>query len=709
MHECLIRFGESQSTNAFGTYRLWLTAAQHQFWATREKFSNEDVDATFVYGTNRVIYRSGARYSGSPYSAIDYTTPTGALCGYNIDFGSDEPFLGTTGLVLDWPVRDDTDQREQIMFWFLEQFGLPNMYRRYINLHVNGVHRGTIYDDVQQPGSEVVNEWFPSNNQGNLWKTDCWNESNDKGVQFEPCVLDSLENFVSGGIKKVSRYRWSWRPRGGNVNDYSTLFSLVDLVNTNSHYVSSMQAGIDIDQWMRTFVMNDLGAYWDAFGNFNSKNTFLYLPNNDRWKLICWDMDLGLGIHILDPPDAPLFQFSDPTFNRIYGTPALVRPYWAAMQEALTGFFQLQYINPILDAKYAAFKANGIGLSGPADIKTWITQRRAFILTQFAAVDTTFAITTAGGRDFTSTNESVTLAGLAPVTVASFRINGVATPVNWDTVTNWSASVHLLGGTNVFEIDGYDRLGNMVPGSSGTIRISYGGAVEPIASIRINEWMASNQSTMVDPASKSYDDWFELYNAGDSTVDLAGYSLSNSQTTPGKFVIPSGFTLASRAFLMVWANSHPEQSVVGGALHVNFKLSKGGGEIVLFDPLGRQVDDIIFGPQLPDVSEGRWGDGELGGSFVLSAPTPGSSNLEPPPGTVAFGLHVAAGGGPGSVVLIWQGLAARQYQVQYRGQLVSDTWQALGDPIPSGGGQISFTDNLSASDGSRFYRIALLP
>ena len=709
-HECLVRFGEVPSGNAYGTYRLWLTAATHQYWSDREKFSNEDVDATFVYGTNRVVYRAGSRYSGSPYSAIYYTTPTGALCGYNIDFPATEPFLGTTGVVLDWPIRDDTDQREQIMFWFLEQYGLPNMYRRYINLDVNGVHRGSIYDDVQQPGGEVVNEWFSSNNQGNLWKTDCWNESTDQAVQDEPCVLNSLQNYVSGGVKKVSRYRWSWRPRssGSSANDYSTLFSLVDLANTNSQYAANMQAGIDIDQWMRTFAMNDLGSYWDAFGNFNSKNTFLYLPANDKWKLICWDMDVGMGV-VRDPPDAPLFEYSDPTFDRIYGTPALVRPYWAALQEALNGFFQLQYINPILDAKFAAFQANGIGLNSPADIKTWITQRREFLLKQFTAVDTTFAITSNGGRDFTSTNESVTLAGRAPVTVASVKINGITTPVNWDSVTNWSVVVRLLSGTNDFEITGYDRLGNAIPGSSGTIRISYAGAVEPIAAIRINEWMASNQTAVVDPASNSYDDWFELYNAGTSTVDLTGFSLSNSQTTPGKFVIPPGFSVAPKGFLMVWANNHPEQSVPGVALHVNFKLSKAGAEIALFDPLGRLVDSVLFGPQVADISEGRWGDGELGGSFVLSAPSPGSPNLEPPPGTVTFGLHASPGNAPGLVVIGWEGLAGRQYQIQFRGQLAGDTWRALGDPIPSGGGQISFTDTLSAADSARFYRIVLLP
>ena len=111
-------------------------------WSNREKTSNEDVDGTFVYGTNRVVYNVGAHYSGSPYTLPPYTSPVGALCGYDINFPADDAFLGTTHIVLDWPIRDDTDQREQLMFWLLDQYGLPNMYRRYVIMFVNGIRRG---------------------------------------------------------------------------------------------------------------------------------------------------------------------------------------------------------------------------------------------------------------------------------------------------------------------------------------------------------------------------------------------------------------------------------------------------------------------------------------------------------------------------------------------------------------------------------------
>ena len=50
-----MRWGESVPEGAFGAYRFWLTQATFDAWSTREKNSNEPLDATFAYGDFRVI------------------------------------------------------------------------------------------------------------------------------------------------------------------------------------------------------------------------------------------------------------------------------------------------------------------------------------------------------------------------------------------------------------------------------------------------------------------------------------------------------------------------------------------------------------------------------------------------------------------------------------------------------------------------------
>jgi hypothetical protein len=363
----------------------------------------------------------------------------------------------------------------------------------------------------------------------------------------------------------------------------------------------------------------------------------------------------------------------------------------------------------LLDAIYAAFQADGLGLNNPSAIKSWITDRRTFLLKQLAAVNTSFAIVTHGGNDFTTTNATVNLLGRAPVSLATLKINGTAAPITWTTLTNWSINVSLSPGTNTLQFVGFDRAGNAVPGSAATLHIINQGGIDWVAAIRINEWMASNQSTVRDPASNAYDDWFELYNAGTTPVDLNGYSLSNSHANPGLSVIPAGFSLLPQHFLMVWANKHPEQSIPGGDLHVNFKLSKELGEIALFDSTGRLVDNVTFTNQQPDISEGRWGDGELGPAFVLTTPSPGGANSEPVSVSVVFNLHASVDSGTGQVLLNWQAIPGRKYQVQYRDHLVPDLWRNLGDPVAAVAAGVSVSDDRPLESSGRYYRVVMLP
>jgi len=151
------------------------------------------------------------------------------------------------------------------------------------------------------------------------------------------------------------------------------------------------------------------------------------------------------------------------------------------------------------------------------------------------------------------------------------------------------------------------------------------GASAPL-SVVINEWMAGNTHTIPDPISGKYSDWFELYNFGSNTVDLAGYYLSDSLTNRFKSQIPSGYTIPPHGFLLVWAdNQTPTGS---GDFHASFKLSKNGESIGLYGADGNPVDYVIFGPQTDDISQGRYPDG-AGGLFFMPTPTPRTNNVIP--------------------------------------------------------------------------------
>ena len=57
--------------------------------------------------------------------------------------------------------------------------------------------------------------------------------------------------------------------------------------------------------------------------------------------------------------------------------------------------------------------------------------------------------------------------------------------------------------------------------------------------VRINEWMADNVTTLLDPADNDYEDWFEIYNPGTNTVNLTGCFLSDTLTNTTHWAIPA--------------------------------------------------------------------------------------------------------------------------------------------------------------------------
>jgi len=156
---------------------------------------------------------------------------------------------------------------------------------------------------------------------------------------------------------------------------------------------------------------------------------------------------------------------------------------------------------------------------------------------------------------------------------------------------------------------------------------AYGQTTRPGAIfVVINEVLASNSSTASDPQAQ-YDDWIELYNVGESAVDLAGCYLTDDLTRPTKWRIPTGnpaaTTIAPAGYLLIWADGDIEDP----GLHAGFKLNEEGEEIALFAADGlTMIDGFSFGPQYTDVSYGRYPDGGPDLRF-LTYPFAGAMNI----------------------------------------------------------------------------------
>ncbi len=134
----------------------------------------------------------------------------------------------------------------------------------------------------------------------------------------------------------------------------------------------------------------------------------------------------------------------------------------------------------------------------------------------------------------------------------------------------------------------------------------------------INELQGANRKTHVAPDG-STPDWVELYNTGDTTVDLAGIRFA----VVGRMHVMEGpFIIAPHEHRIIWFDGAPER----GADHVGFRLPRKGGTLLLIAADGLMVQDVFTYPAMAgDLSVGRLNDGTKAWSFFATA-TPGAPN-----------------------------------------------------------------------------------
>lgn len=143
------------------------------------------------------------------------------------------------------------------------------------------------------------------------------------------------------------------------------------------------------------------------------------------------------------------------------------------------------------------------------------------------------------------------------------------------------------------------------------------------AQVVINEFSASNKTTLYDQDNDA-EDWIELYNASNATVNLDGWGLSDDPAEPGKWNLPA-VSLAPGKFLVVFASDKDITS--GSYLHTSFKLTQTRNEwVVLSTPGGLVVDQrqMLVHTQR-DHAYGRSTDGSDTWA-VFTDPTPGFTN-----------------------------------------------------------------------------------
>lgn len=154
------------------------------------------------------------------------------------------------------------------------------------------------------------------------------------------------------------------------------------------------------------------------------------------------------------------------------------------------------------------------------------------------------------------------------------------------------------------------------------------------AQLYINEVIPTNDAVLADNYDE-YDDIIEIYNAGGSAVNLAGYYLSDDTGDPTQWQIPATnaalTTVPAGGYLIFWADDETSQ----GANHSNFKLGGNGESAVLTAPDGvTTIDAISFPAIITDYGYGRLPDGGATLSELIPA-SPAATNDNSQPQVIA--------------------------------------------------------------------------
>jgi len=151
--------------------------------------------------------------------------------------------------------------------------------------------------------------------------------------------------------------------------------------------------------------------------------------------------------------------------------------------------------------------------------------------------------------------------------------------------------------------------------------------------IVISEVMASNDSVATYPKA-GYTDWVEIFNSGDTAVDLGGWSLSDNPEKPRKWQFPDGTVIRPGEYRVILCDK--DTGKTGDAdLHAPFSISREKGEVIILTDAAGAVHDRITLPEMKtDISFGRNpGDGSL---YFYDPPTPFAANSGGFPGYTAM-------------------------------------------------------------------------
>ncbi|MBK7223853.1 MAG: CotH kinase family protein [Saprospiraceae bacterium] len=608
---------------------------------------DHEYPATFVWsdGSNRDTLKNvGFRLRGN-------TSRQSAKKSFKVKFNhfGGKKYQGLSDLNLNGEHNDPSLSRAKIVWDLMRKAGIDAPRANHVLLFVNHEYKG-IYLNVEH----IDNDYFQARDK-------------DEEGQIFKCFYGC--DFKYRGSNPSQYPSTVYEPQ--NHEDEPNTYDLIEFIRRlnakdDPNFRCKLEEVFDVDAYLKTMAMEVLAGHWDN-PLFNKNNAYVYIPTNGaRLEVMAYDVDNTMGVDWFgeDWGDKNIYSWAEPSndrplFYNLMSQSDYKTRYGYLIKRWLQTFLKVDSINALVDKTRDHIKPyRGTDIYSGLDygysyndflnsfesmndrhvkygIKEYFAKRLSTANSQLqnTQVSPYFGDIRSAYKNGKYIM-SFTAEGMEAIKVEiTFRLdNG-----SWQTLELRDDGM----GVDVFKNDNryhFEWSGTQPATIQLTLKavdlsnreskwpvcntFDYSIGYNEIPKLFINEWMADN-TDIKDEAGEA-EDWIEIYNAGDEDIYLGQYYLSDNLQKPDKWLMPD-ITLPVKSWVTFWADEDGSQ----GPGHANFKLSKDGEFIGIFDNVDNYyapIDTVRFGLSQTNVAYGRYPDG---GPLVnaLTFPTPGESNV----------------------------------------------------------------------------------
>ena len=612
--------------------------------------SDKEYTAKFIYTKSETesdtVDLVGFRIRGNVSRIVDKK-------GFKISINSfvkGQKFYGLEKLNLK-STEDCAQVRARSCWTMVREMGIPFQYISNVRLYINNDYRG-FYTNVEHIDEVYLKKRFNHNN-GNLYK--CRYPSY---LEWEGDDENSYKQLnLYFGDREIRNYELKTNTE---EDDYSDLVNLIDVLNNtpNNIFKEEIEEVLNVQDVLKFLAMEIYLGHWDSYSG-NGNNYYLYHnQNTNKFEYITYDLDLTFGIQWghpeLDVADIYQWGSAYPLRSKLLNVKEYRDNYTFYLKQLVERFpvvtireiaeeLQEQVRPYIYDDPFYTFTEEEFDNSldtpyGMDDIgmMNFIVSRRASILETLETSNTYPIISTVENNNASISDQVdinwIVSDNTAPKNVVisyQFNENGF-TEETLNGIPHESLGYTWNYSTNIPSFNAEGRLDYYITATDQEGQITRSPRTgyyslnfyEPTEKLIISEIMSINNYSITDEHGDR-DDWIEVYNAGESSINLGNKYLSDSYENPNEWKMPD-IVLDPGEHVFFWADNEKNQ----GDMHAAFRLSGNGETVYLFEKLNDEyflIQSLTF-PELDNnISYGLKPDGS-GVYTLLNNITPGYTN-----------------------------------------------------------------------------------